>query len=265
MAADRLDVRVPPVRSDGGTADAQIRAAESRPPGALSQRARRQRGLYRAPRTMDHRHQRAARFGVFTATLRRCRHCQELRSTQMAHCAAGPAAGPQAVRSSQAPVDHNVKDLPAINAAYNRIDGALEQERVNAIAGGKPLVTNRIGDIQRINDQAYFVLCWGQIELAVNEACRAAIRHRRDSPQRHVRRAWDLYNPKDDRLSGLSFENRARLVLDAKAGPGSAWAKLMSYYSTRNQIAHGALQAAGLDIPAATGDFYAIQSALEHH
>jgi hypothetical protein len=156
-----------------------------------------------------------------------------------------------------------VKELAAIVAAYSRVDGSLEQERVAAVLDDDLARARQLVDIQRINDQAYFVLCWGQLEIEVNARCRATIRHRKNSRQRHIRRAWDLYSPDDPRLSGLSFENRAALVLDRQAGRGSPWARLLSHYGTRNQIAHGALQAQGIDIPAIAADFYTIQSALE--
>jgi hypothetical protein len=67
---------------------------------------------------------------------------------------------------------------------------------------------------QRINDQAYFVLCWGQLEAAIDDICRTAIRNRQSSGNWAVRRAWDLYNPNESRLSGLRFEDRTALVLD---------------------------------------------------
>jgi hypothetical protein len=80
-----------------------------------------------------------------------------------------------------------------------------------------------------------------------------------------MRRGWDLYNPDDSRLSGLSFENRAALGLDKdeRAGPNSPWKKVMRYYNLRNQIAHGNLQASGIDITEVVQDFFIIQGALE--
>ena len=121
---------------------------------------------------------------------------------------------------------------------------------------------NRIELRQRINDQAYFVLCWGQLETAIDETCRTAIRNRRTSENWSIRRAWDLYNPDDGRLSGLRFENRAALVLDQSAGKGSSWAKVMSYYALRNQIAHGDLQAERIDVEEVVKDFFQIQAEL---
>jgi hypothetical protein len=155
-----------------------------------------------------------------------------------------------------------MKNLPEIEAAYGRIDGDLEQQRDRAVASGSLSDVPRLEGRQRINDQAYFVLSWGQIESEIDERCRNSIRKRQSSVQWHVRRGWDLYNPNDRRLSGLSFEDRARLVLDGMAGKGSPWSLLMNYYQLRNQIADGTLVAHRIDVSAVAADFYVIQAAL---
>jgi hypothetical protein len=153
-----------------------------------------------------------------------------------------------------------MRDLGAIEALYVEIDSRLEQARSDA--AGNAIEVKRIESRQLLNDQAYFILCWGQLELAINDTCREAIRRRKASPDWNVRRAWDLYNPDDRRLSGLAFEDRAALVLDRAAGKGSAWARLMSYYALRNQIAHGSLLSDRIDISAVAAEFYQIQGAL---
>jgi hypothetical protein len=100
------------------------------------------------------------------------------------------------------------------------------------------------------------------LETAIDETCRTAIRNRRSSDSWSIRRAWDLYNPDDDRLSGLRFENRAALVLDQNAGRGSPWAKVMNYYALRNQIAHGDLRAQRIDVEEVVKDLFQIQAEL---
>jgi hypothetical protein len=180
----------------------------------------------------------------------------------MAHRIAVRAAESEAVRQSQPAVDLDVKDLVAIEAVYSRIDGDLEQQRDTATAAGDAIEASRLGQRQRINDQAYFVLCWGQLEFEIDQRSRHTIRRRRNSRQWQTRRGWDLYNPDEPRLSGLSFENRAALVVDRQAGRGSPWARLMHHYQVRNQIAHGVLQAERIDVSATVADFYTIQAAL---
>lgn len=155
-----------------------------------------------------------------------------------------------------------MRDLPHIRAVYLQIDSDFEGQRTEAAAVSDDDAVNKIEGKQRINDQAYFVLAWGQLETEIDRNCRAAIRNRVASGNWQIRRAWDLYNPDDDRMSGLKFEERTALVLDRKGGAGSPWAKVMNYYSLRNQIAHGTLLADRIDVDFVIQEFFQIQSAL---
>ena len=110
-----------------------------------------------------------------------------------------------------------------------------------------------------INDQAYFVLAWGQLEANIDEACREAVRAGQSHEDWRYRRAWSLYNPDDRRLSGLSFENRLTLVLEKGS---EDWKRTMELYNVRNQIAHGALLSARIDMARVIQDFFRIQSSL---
>ena len=118
---------------------------------------------------------------------------------------------------------------------------------------------DRIGRKQRINDQAYFVLAWGQFEADIVETCRETIRKAQENRDWRSRRAWALYNPEDPRLSGLSFENRLALILEKGT---DNWKRTIQLYSVRNQIAHGKLQSERIDVSSVIQDFYAIQSSL---
>ena len=151
-----------------------------------------------------------------------------------------------------------MKDLARINALYSRIDDELEA----SLQGVSNAEIERIRVDQAFNDQAYFVLCWGQLEQAVDDACREAIRRRRSHSDWQVRRGWDLYNPDDPRLSGLTFESRAAMVLDRSGGRGLPYALTMRHYEARNRIAHGKLQQARIDLAAVIRDFYLVQAAL---
>jgi hypothetical protein len=152
-----------------------------------------------------------------------------------------------------------VKSLPRLVALYEEIDAGFEKEREDA---KNTAAQNRIALKQQLNDQAYFILCWGQLETEIDTVCREAIRTRRDHTHWTIRRGWDLYNPDDRRLSGLSFEDRATLVLDRQAESGNLWTKLMRYYALRNQVAHGRLRPTRTDVSAAMQDFYEISGAL---
>jgi hypothetical protein len=155
-----------------------------------------------------------------------------------------------------------MRDLPAIVSLYNQLDSALERQRAEAGDDGNAMRVQQIETKQVLNDQAYFLLCWGQLEAAIDAKCRDAIRSRRSRTAWEHRRAWDLYNPDDKRLSGLSFEDRTALVLDRNAGRGSAWARVMQYYESRNRIAHGNLRSTRLEINEIANDFFVIAAEL---
>jgi hypothetical protein len=156
-----------------------------------------------------------------------------------------------------------MRDLPLIRSVYSEIDAQFEAARIEATGRRDMLAIERIERKQRVNDQAYFVLCWGQLETAIDEKCRSAIRTRRSDVNWAVRRGSDIYNPEEDRISGLRFEERTALVLDRSSGRGSPWARVMSHYSLRNQIAHGTLLAQRIDLDAVTQEFFQIQGELK--
>lgn len=157
-----------------------------------------------------------------------------------------------------------MRDLAAIAAAYGEVDAYLSDQRRTANQAGNAILARQIDDKKLINDQAYFVLCWGQFETAVDEACREAIRRRFKNPDWTRRRGWDLYNPNDKRLSGLSFEDRVALVIDREASAGIAWARIMSFYALRNSVAHGKLTNTPIDIPQVVQELYQLQGQLQN-
>ena len=139
-----------------------------------------------------------------------------------------------------------MKGIGRIFSLYTDIDERFDQR----LATGFPDAAAH----QVLNDQAYFLLCWGQLETEIDRKCRDVVRRRRDDPAWHVRRAWDLYNPDDPRFSGL--------VLDGQAGRGSPYALTIKHYAVRNQIAHGRLQATRISVSAFVQDCTIIQAAL---
>ena len=150
-----------------------------------------------------------------------------------------------------------MKHLPAIAALYTEADNCLDNLQDPASGTGASIVEQKL----RINDHAYFVLAWGQIEIAINDACRRAIEKGRSQRDWRQRRSWSLYNPEDRRLSGLRFEARAALVLDPDA-EGGEYGLAMRHYNIRNQIAHGTLLTQRVDVTAIAKQFFVIQSAL---
>jgi hypothetical protein len=162
-----------------------------------------------------------------------------------------------------AAADPAVKDLQAIVALYNELDGGLDQQLSSARSRGDRSQMERIERKRRLNDQAFFVLAWGQLETAITEACRNVIRAGRSHADWRVRRIWELYDPDDRRLSGLRFEDSASLVLDRSTGKGGPFAMTVEHYAIRNQIAHGAFRPDRIDLSSVAQDFYAIEAALQ--
>jgi hypothetical protein len=66
-----------------------------------------------------------------------------------------------------------VRDLPHIRAVYLEIDAQFEAARAAASGSGDSQGVSSIEEKQRINDQAYFVLCWGQLEAAIDDKYRS--------------------------------------------------------------------------------------------
>jgi hypothetical protein len=143
-----------------------------------------------------------------------------------------------------------MRELDKIVAAYSSVDAGLEAQRDEARRRGDSKRVTRIEQKQLINDHAYFVLCFGQLEAAVDDACRTTIRSRSADADWGRRRGWDIYNPEDRRLSGLSFEDRVALLTDKKAGPRKPYARIVYFYGIRNTAAHGKFEATRIDIPA---------------
>ena len=97
------------------------------------------------------------------------------------------------------------------------------------------------------------------MEADIEEVCRDTIRNGQSHEDWRHRRAWSLYNPDDRRLSGLSFENRLTLVLEKGSDD---WKRTMELYNVRNQIAHGTLLSARIDMARVIRDFFRIRSSL---
>lgn len=96
-----------------------------------------------------------------------------------------------------------MNDLPAIAASYTGVDNFLGSFRDTASGSGGGEIEQKL----RINDQAYFVLAWGQLESAIDEACRRAIdrgRNQRDWRQRLLASLVETLKPVHDHIAALS-------------------------------------------------------------
>lgn len=149
-----------------------------------------------------------------------------------------------------------MRDLSAITAVYEKIERGFDFDLKAAQTAGDSIRVQRLVERRRINDQAYFVLCWGQIESEINDVCCSAIKRRQQSTDWEQRRGWDMYDPK--KIRRLTMERRVALVTDRNA----ATFGLVMKYGLRNRIAHGILYATRIDVTAVAADFYLIQSGL---
>ena len=149
-----------------------------------------------------------------------------------------------------------MSDLEAIAALYQQLDNSLEDLREQHDAAGEAGERDRVARQQRLNEQAWFVLAWGQLEAEIGDACREAIRSGQSQEEWRDRRAWSLYDSDNPRLG---FRNRLTLVLDRSS---DEWKRTVELYEVRNQIAHGDLRSEGIDVSTVIEDLHRIQSSL---
>lgn len=152
-----------------------------------------------------------------------------------------------------------MRELPAIEATYTIIATDLDNKLDAARVANDLQAIDWVSKQQQINDSAYFILVWGQLESKINEICEAAIRNRLASSDWDRRRAWDGYDPDNLRIK---FEDKAALVLDRTNAAGTGYRKTMHYYGQRNMVAHGTSLATAIDVPFVISEVYQIISEL---
>ncbi len=148
-----------------------------------------------------------------------------------------------------------MKELPAIESVYSELASSFERAGADAAIAGDGIEAGRIERKQRINDSAYFILAWGQLEAEINRVATAAVRTRRADIRWEVRRAWDAHDPDTMRAK---FEDRAALVLDRFNTTSDVYRRTIRYYGWRNEIAHGTNLATGIDVASIILDLYQI-------
>lgn len=149
--------------------------------------------------------------------------------------------------------------LRTVAATFEEVDRHLADLRnAGEAARGKPL-SGSIGRKRKINEQAWFLLAWGQLDADITDACRNIIRKGQSQARWRDRRAWSMYNPDDRRLSGVQFASRLMLVLERD---GNDWKRVIGLYATRNRIAHGIPVLENFDMRTAAKDLLRIQSSF---
>ncbi|MYG25626.1 MAG: hypothetical protein F4213_06330 [Boseongicola sp. SB0677_bin_26] len=149
-----------------------------------------------------------------------------------------------------------MNDLDAIADLFQQIDNILEERRERHDADGNAEERERVERQQRLNEQACFVLAWGQLEADIDDACREVIRLGKEHEEWVHRRAWSLHDEENLRLN---LRDRLTLVLDRGS---DVWQRTSELYRLRNQIAHGDLRHEGIDLSVVIEDFKGIQSSM---
>ena len=147
--------------------------------------------------------------------------------------------------------------VPQILAAYKETDSYLINELNNALNSNNISRQTNLQDFRRFNDNAYFVLLWGQLENEINAKFKTMIVTGQAHTDWIERRKFYNYD-----VDKTKLEDRLSLLLNKHAGKGSEWALAMRYYEHRNKIAHGESNRTGIDVTAVIITLYQVQSAL---
>lgn len=129
-----------------------------------------------------------------------------------------------------------MNDLDHIFAAYLKASAEFEKLKLNASCENNAMQINEIDCQMRVNELAYFILFWGQVEKSINAVC--------------------LRRLPSKKLARLGFKNRAEIALGSRSN--ADWETLIFYYSLRNRIAHGELLAERLNISNIFGELYKV-------
>ncbi|MFI4988096.1 MAG: hypothetical protein ACHQF3_11710 [Alphaproteobacteria bacterium] len=152
-----------------------------------------------------------------------------------------------------------MRRLPEIVALYGQLDALLEAQREEALKAKDIATVERVERRQLINDHAYFVLCFGQLELEINDRCADLIRRRKADQDWSRRRGFDMYDADNLRLS---FEARTALLVDASAGPEKPFRRIMKFMDLRNKAAHGKFDDKGIDVAEIANEFRTLAGLL---
>lgn len=147
--------------------------------------------------------------------------------------------------------------LEEITALFQKIDNYLENLREQHDAAGQDDQRKIVKRQQRLNEQAFYVLAWGQLEASIDDACRNAIDHWKSHPDWRQQRTWRVFHKIG--LRRLNFESRLTLVLDKASAD---YRDTVSHHDARSKIAHGEISETPIDFPSVIEKFRHIESLL---
>ncbi|MCX7046202.1 MAG: hypothetical protein NTX50_12045 [Candidatus Sumerlaeota bacterium] len=115
-----------------------------------------------------------------------------------------------------------------IYAAYLHSDAAFDEQEARAHSTQRKEQWTRK---RELNNYAYFILLFTQLEDHINEECRKLIVRKSAAGTWRGKRLWDSIE-----LENLNFKQRVALL--AEKG-GTDFNKITEYYKVRCEIAHG--------------------------
>lgn len=146
-----------------------------------------------------------------------------------------------------------MKSFREILRAYLAVDDLLQTEETRARTATRKATW---ANDRRINDQAYFVILFAQLEEKIKASSTSLVAKRIQKANWSSRRAWDTFD-----VERMSFKGRVSLLVDKHQ---TEYAKIMKYYKIRCDLAHGVLYAKmPIVIVTVAADFQALAAKLK--
>jgi hypothetical protein len=137
-----------------------------------------------------------------------------------------------------------MQELTVAGKLHAELDTQYARRLFRAVARNQTAAIDRINELRRINDGAYFLIIFGTFERYITERADTAVKLRLSRPYYYQRRAWETL------MKGSKFDttflNRVRIVIDQ----GSPEFNLVDkYYKVRNDLAHEGVTTKIFSIP----------------
>jgi hypothetical protein len=145
-----------------------------------------------------------------------------------------------------------------ILATYYDIDTVYALRELKAAKAGHVKKEAGIKEVRKLNDQAYFMILFAQMEDIISKKAERLVRIKKNSLKNWgSRRSWDIIN-KD--IVQVHFKSRLGLLLDIK---GKEFLTISKYYKIRNDIAHKGTTTQSIFMPVVSADIEAITKMLK--
>lgn len=146
-----------------------------------------------------------------------------------------------------------MKNLKKIYESYQAADGFLSNAESNASTQRD---RQYWGERRSLNDQAYFLMMFAQLEDYINEKCQKLIGRKKASRKWVMRRLWDTVKADE-----LQFKKKVALLTDKS---GAVYKKVIDYYKIRCGIAHGTIYSpVPVSVPVVAQDILSIVKRLK--